>query len=63
MGDYIGMDGRPELRQFVGRRERIDFAETVLKYDRRFKVRAAGFTLTSVNLHLSLWRSITLPPF
>lgn len=38
MGDYIGMDDHPELRQFVGKREKIDFADTVTKYDRRFKV-------------------------
>lgn len=39
IGDYIGMDDHPELQQFVGKREKIDFADTVTKYDRRFKVR------------------------
>ena len=38
VGDYIGMDDRPELRQFLGKREKIDFADKVTKYDRRFKV-------------------------
>lgn len=38
VGDYIGTDNRPEIRQFVGRRERIEFADVVVKYDRRFKV-------------------------
>lgn len=38
MGDYIGTDNHPEIRQFVGRRERIDFADVVVKFDRRFKV-------------------------
>lgn len=38
MGDYIGLENRPELRRFLGRRERVDFADTVTKYDRRFKV-------------------------
>ncbi|KAH0619790.1 hypothetical protein JD844_014049 [Phrynosoma platyrhinos] len=37
VGDYIGMEDRPELRQFLGKREKIDFADTVIKYDRRFK--------------------------
>ena len=32
------MDDHPALRALVGKRERIEFAETVLKYDRRFKV-------------------------
>uniref|UniRef100_A0A8C1QKK3 Osteoclast-stimulating factor 1 n=1 Tax=Cyprinus carpio TaxID=7962 RepID=A0A8C1QKK3_CYPCA len=36
VGDYIGMDDRPELRQFVGKREKIDFADKVNKFDRRF---------------------------
>lgn len=39
MGDYIGTDNHPEIRQFVGRRERIDFADVVVKFDRRFRVR------------------------
>lgn len=39
MGDYLGMEERPELRQFLAKRERIDFADSVTKYDRRFKVR------------------------
>ncbi|XP_066491112.1 unconventional myosin-Ie [Tiliqua scincoides] len=37
VGDYIGMEDHPELRQFVGKREKIDFADTIIKYDRRFK--------------------------
>ena len=39
VGDYIGLDDMPALRALVGKRERIEFAETILKYDRRFKVR------------------------
>ncbi|XP_078143354.1 unconventional myosin-Ie [Centroberyx gerrardi] len=39
VGDYIGTENHPEIRQFVGRRERIDFADVVVKYDRRFRVR------------------------
>lgn len=38
MGDYLGMEERPELRQFLAKRERIDFADSITKYDRRFKV-------------------------
>lgn len=38
MGDYLGMEERPELRQFLAKRERVDFADSVTKYDRRFKV-------------------------
>ncbi|KAG8546080.1 hypothetical protein GDO81_019807 [Engystomops pustulosus] len=52
VGDYIGLDGRPELRQFVGRRERIDFAETVVKYDRRFKTLKRDLVLTPKFLYL-----------
>ncbi|XP_056134061.1 unconventional myosin-Ie isoform X2 [Lampris incognitus] len=37
VGDYLGMDDRPELRQFLGKREKVDFADKVTKYDRRFK--------------------------
>ena len=38
VGDYIGLENRPELRRFAGKRERIEFADTVNKFDRRFKV-------------------------
>lgn len=40
VGDYLGMEERPELRQFLAKRERVDFADSVNKYDRRFKVRS-----------------------
>lgn len=43
VGDYLGMDDRPELRQFLGKREKIDFADKVTKYDRRFKVGVRQF--------------------
>lgn len=39
VGDYLGLEERPELRQFLAKRERVDFADSVTKYDRRFKVR------------------------
>ncbi|XP_053330749.1 unconventional myosin-Ie-like [Spea bombifrons] len=52
VGDYIGMDGHPELQQFVGRRERIDFTETVVKYDRRFKTLKRDLILTPKFLYL-----------
>lgn len=38
VGDYIGLEQRPELRQFLAKRERVDFADSVNKFDRRFKV-------------------------
>lgn len=46
IGDYIGMDDHPALRALVGKRERIEFAETVLKYDRRFKIAKRDLLLT-----------------
>nr|DBA13826.1 TPA: hypothetical protein GDO54_004862 [Pyxicephalus adspersus] len=52
VGDYIGMDGRPELRQFIGRRERIDLADTVVKYDRRFKTLKRDLVLTPKFVYL-----------
>lgn len=39
VGDYLGTDNHPEIRRFVGRRERIDFADVVVKFDRRFRVK------------------------
>ncbi|NXM58987.1 MYO1F protein, partial [Illadopsis cleaveri] len=46
VGDYLGMEERPELRQFLARRERVDFADSITKYDRRFKPIKRDFILT-----------------
>ncbi|XP_046696480.1 unconventional myosin-Ie isoform X2 [Silurus meridionalis] len=52
VGDYIGMDDRPELRQFLAKREKIEFAATVTKYDRRFKGIKRDFILTPKCVYL-----------
>jgi len=38
VGDYIGLEHKPGVRALLERREYVEFAETVNKYDRRFKV-------------------------
>ncbi|XP_064192447.1 unconventional myosin-Ie [Anguilla rostrata] len=48
VGDYLGMDDRPELRQFLAKREKIDFSDKVTKYDRRFKVPQDALILSVV---------------
>lgn len=35
--DYIGLDNAPGLKNLVGRRDKIQFAQTVTRYDRKFK--------------------------
>ncbi|XP_061838995.1 myosin IEb [Nerophis lumbriciformis] len=52
VGDYIGTDIHPEIRQFVGRRERIDFADTVVKFDRRFRTVKRDLILSPKFLYL-----------
>ncbi|KAF7226403.1 myosin IEb [Nothobranchius furzeri] len=52
MGDYIGTENHPEIRQFVGRRERIDFADVVVKFDRRFKTVKRDLILTPKFLYM-----------
>uniref|UniRef100_A0A8C1LXB4 Osteoclast-stimulating factor 1 n=1 Tax=Cyprinus carpio TaxID=7962 RepID=A0A8C1LXB4_CYPCA len=52
VGDYLGMDDRPELRQFVGKREKIDFADKVNKLDRRFKSIKRDLILTPKSVYL-----------
>ena len=36
--DYIGLDEKPGLKAIVGKREKIEFAQTVTKYDKKLKV-------------------------
>nr|XP_057908697.1 myosin IEb isoform X1 [Doryrhamphus excisus] len=52
VGDYIGTDVHPEIRQFVGRRERIDFADVVVKFDRRFRTVKRDLILSPKFLYL-----------
>ncbi|KAM6910759.1 myosin IEb isoform 2-T2 [Xenentodon cancila] len=52
VGDYIGTDNHPEIRQFVGRRERIDFADVVMKFDRRFRTVKQDLILTPKFVYL-----------
>ncbi|XP_063311934.1 unconventional myosin-If isoform X1 [Pelobates fuscus] len=52
VGDYLGMEDKPELRQFMTKRERIDFADSVNKYDRRFKVIKRDLVLSPKYIYL-----------
>ncbi|XP_037310257.1 myosin IEb [Pungitius pungitius] len=52
VGDYLGTENHPEVRRFVGRKERIDFADVVVKFDRRFKPVKSDLVLTPKFLYL-----------
>ncbi|XP_064325461.1 unconventional myosin-If isoform X2 [Phalacrocorax carbo] len=52
VGDYLGMEERPELCQFLAKREWIDFANSITKYDRRFKPIKRDFILTPKYFYL-----------
>jgi len=44
--DYIGMDDKPELRALVGKRDKIEFAQTVDDYNRKLKPGKKDMVLT-----------------
>merc|ERR1719430_2610446 len=50
--DYIGMDDKPELRALVGKREKIEFAQTVNEFNRKFKTEKRDLVLTGKALFL-----------
>ncbi|CAI4228131.1 unnamed protein product [Auanema sp. JU1783] len=50
VGDYIGLEHHPALQSLVGKRERVEFAHSMNKYDRRFKVTKLDVLLTSKHL-------------
>ncbi|KAI1891615.1 hypothetical protein AGOR_G00145610 [Albula goreensis] len=52
VGDYLGMEDHPELRQFLAKRERVDFADCVTKFDRRFKAIKRDLILTPKGIYL-----------
>lgn len=65
MGDYLGLEQRPELRQFLAKRERVDFADSVNKFDRRFKVKLYdAYVLNLINKKTTDVRNVqTSSPF
>ncbi|XP_029562999.1 unconventional myosin-If [Salmo trutta] len=52
VGDYLGLDQRPELRQFLAKRERVDFADSVNKFDRRFNSIKRDLILSPKGIYL-----------
>ncbi|XP_029167448.1 unconventional myosin-Ie-like isoform X2 [Nylanderia fulva] len=52
VGDYIGLEGKPQTMSLLGRREKVFFAEVVKKYDRRFKMCRRDLILTAKYLYL-----------
>ncbi|NP_001118234.1 amoeboid myosin I [Strongylocentrotus purpuratus] len=52
VGDYIGFEHNVSLQALVARRERIEFADKVNKYDRRFKVTKRDLLLSGRNIYL-----------
>ncbi|PAV88320.1 hypothetical protein WR25_07567 isoform A [Diploscapter pachys] len=52
VGDYIGLEYKPALQALVGKRERVDFAHTANKYDRRFKISKVDLLVTSKHVTL-----------
>ncbi|XP_022110259.1 unconventional myosin-Ie-like isoform X1 [Acanthaster planci] len=51
-GDYIGFEHNPLLQALTARRERIEFADKVSKYDRRFKVTKRDLLLSARTIYL-----------
>uniref|UniRef100_A0A915JUR4 Uncharacterized protein n=1 Tax=Romanomermis culicivorax TaxID=13658 RepID=A0A915JUR4_ROMCU len=62
VGDYIGLDFEPGLRALIGKRERIEFAYRVTKYDRRFKTTKRDLILTQKCIFLVGREKITKGP-
>ncbi|OAD59538.1 Unconventional myosin-Ie [Eufriesea mexicana] len=52
MGDYIGLEGKRQILNLIGRKEKVFFAEVVKKYDRRFKMSRRNLILTNKHLYL-----------
>ena len=52
LGDYIGYEDNPGLQALCEKRERIEFADTVNKFDRRFKCAKRDLLLSARNLYL-----------
>ncbi|ROT72066.1 Myosin-Ie [Penaeus vannamei] len=51
-GDYIGVEYKPGLTALIPRRDKVEFALTVDKFDRRFKKTKRDLILTKSHLYL-----------
>uniref|UniRef100_A0AC35TFU4 Unconventional myosin-Ie n=1 Tax=Rhabditophanes sp. KR3021 TaxID=114890 RepID=A0AC35TFU4_9BILA len=52
VGDYVGLQNRPALQVIAGRREKIEFAVTLNKYDRKFRTTKLDVLVTHKELIL-----------
>eukprot|EP00049_Salpingoeca_infusionum_P018370 m.356955 g.356955 ORF g.356955 m.356955 type:complete len:1042 (+) comp17672_c0_seq1:247-3372(+) len=52
IGDYIGFGDNPTLRSLVGKKTRVEFAYTVVKYDRRFRAQKRDLLLSANHLFI-----------
>lgn len=58
VGDYIGLEAKPALRALLdNKRERVEFADSVRKYDRRGKASSNYFTAQSQSTIASITAS------
>lgn len=62
VGDYIDFENNPGLRAVTEKRERIEFADTVVKYDRRFKTAKRDLLLSGKNVYLVGREVVSTPP-
>ncbi len=51
-GDYVGLDSRPDMRLLIQKRETVEFAQSVWKYDRKFTRQRRELVLTNKALYL-----------
>ncbi|XP_065188525.1 unconventional myosin-If-like [Sycon ciliatum] len=52
VGDYLGMEDKPQLRQFLPKRMKVEFAAICTKYDRRFKAADRYLIMTAKEIYL-----------
>ena len=54
MGDYIGLDleEKVEISKMIGRRERVIFASTAYRYNRKFLKALKEIIITESNIYL-----------
>lgn len=50
--DYMGLDTRPDIRLLIHKRENVEFAQTVWKYDRKFSRQLRDLILTNKAVYL-----------
>lgn len=62
VGDYIGYQENPSLRALIPKKERVEFATDIMKYDRRFNAQRRDLLMTAQAIYITAYEKVKKGP-